>query len=94
MTVCLSPRPPEVACSSELMCSSARDTRSLSHQRSRKACRGSLEQADDRCDYVDSGTEEIFNRIKQDEGQGKERCHAKPMMSNEANERLKCTLNM
>ncbi len=31
----------------------------------------------------------IFIRIKKDEGQGKEKCHAKSMMSKEANERLK-----
>ena len=31
----------------------------------------------------------IFTRIKKDEGQGKEKCHAKSMMSKEANERLK-----
>ena len=31
----------------------------------------------------------IFNRIKKGEGQRKEKCHAKSMMSNEANERLK-----
>ena len=31
----------------------------------------------------------IFSRIKKDERQGKEKCHAKSMMSNEANERLK-----
>ena len=31
----------------------------------------------------------IFSRIKKDEGQGKEKCHAKSMMSKEANERLK-----
>ncbi len=31
----------------------------------------------------------ISSRIKKDEGQGKEKCHAKSMMSNEANERLK-----
>jgi hypothetical protein len=36
----------------------------------------------------------IFNRIKKDEGQGKEKCHAKSMMSNEANERIKYTLSM
>ena len=31
----------------------------------------------------------IFNRIKKDEDQGKEKCHDKSMMSKEANERLK-----
>jgi hypothetical protein len=31
----------------------------------------------------------IFSRIKKDEGRRKEKCHAKSMMSNEANERLK-----
>ena len=31
----------------------------------------------------------IFIRIKQGEYQGKEKCHAKSMMSNEANERIK-----
>jgi hypothetical protein len=31
----------------------------------------------------------ISSRIKKDEDQGKEKCHAKSMMSNEANERLK-----
>ena len=31
----------------------------------------------------------IFSRIKKDEGQGKEKCHAKSMMSKKANERLK-----
>ena len=31
----------------------------------------------------------IFSRIKKGEGQGKEKCHAKSMMSKEANERLK-----
>ena len=31
----------------------------------------------------------IFSRIKKGEGQGKEKCHAKSMMSNEDNERLK-----
>jgi hypothetical protein len=31
----------------------------------------------------------IFIRIKKGEGQGKEKCHAKSMMSKEANERLK-----
>ena len=31
----------------------------------------------------------IFIRIKKDEGQGKEKCHAKSMMSKETNERLK-----
>ena len=31
----------------------------------------------------------IFSRIKKDEGQGKEKCHAKSMMSKEVNERLK-----
>ena len=30
----------------------------------------------------------IFSRIKKGEGQGKEKCHAKSMMSKEANERL------
>ena len=30
----------------------------------------------------------IFSRIKKDERQGKEKCHAKSMMSNEANEKL------
>ena len=30
-----------------------------------------------------------FVRIKKDEDQGKEKCHTKSMMSNEANERLK-----
>ena len=36
----------------------------------------------------------ISRRIKKGEGQGKEKCHAKPMMSNESNERLKYTLTM
>ena len=36
----------------------------------------------------------IFSRIKKDEDQGKGRCHTKPMMSNETNERIKYTLNM
>jgi hypothetical protein len=31
----------------------------------------------------------IFSRIKKGEGQGKEKCHAKSMMSKEAIERLK-----
>jgi hypothetical protein len=31
----------------------------------------------------------IFSRIKKGEGQGKEKCHAKSMMSKEANWRLK-----
>ena len=31
----------------------------------------------------------IFTRIKKGEGQGKKRCHAKSVMSNEANERLR-----
>ena len=31
----------------------------------------------------------IFSRIKKDGGQGKEKCHAKSMMSKESNERLK-----
>ncbi len=31
----------------------------------------------------------IFSRIKKGEVQGKEKCHAKSMMSKEANERLK-----
>jgi hypothetical protein len=31
----------------------------------------------------------IFSRIKKGEGQGKEKCHSKSMMSKEANERLK-----
>jgi hypothetical protein len=31
----------------------------------------------------------IFSRIKKGEGQGKEKCHAKSMMSKEDNERLK-----
>ena len=31
----------------------------------------------------------ISSRIKKGEGQGKEKCHAKSMMSKEANERLK-----
>ena len=31
----------------------------------------------------------IFNRIKKDEDQGKEKCHVKSMMSNEDNERIK-----
>ena len=31
----------------------------------------------------------IFSRIKKDEDQGKEKCHAKSMMSKETNERLK-----
>ncbi len=31
----------------------------------------------------------MLSRIKKGEGQGKEKCHAKSMMSNEANERLK-----
>ncbi len=31
----------------------------------------------------------IFSRIKKDEDQGKEKCHSKSMMSNEANVRLK-----
>ena len=31
----------------------------------------------------------IFRRIKKGEGQGKEKCHAKSMMSKETNERLK-----
>ena len=31
----------------------------------------------------------IFSRIKKDEGQGKEKCHAESMMRKEANERLK-----
>jgi hypothetical protein len=31
----------------------------------------------------------IFSRIKKGEGQGKEKCHAKSMMSKETNERLK-----
>ena len=31
----------------------------------------------------------IFSRIKKGEDQGKEKCHAKSMMSKEANERLK-----
>ena len=31
----------------------------------------------------------IFSKIKKGEGQGKEKCHAKSMMSKEANERLK-----
>ena len=31
----------------------------------------------------------IFNRIKKGEGQGKEKCHTKSMMSKEVNERLK-----
>jgi hypothetical protein len=31
----------------------------------------------------------IFIRIKKDDDQGKERCHTKPMMSNEVNERIK-----
>ena len=31
----------------------------------------------------------IFNRIKKGEGQGKEKCHAKSMMSKEPNERIK-----
>ncbi len=31
----------------------------------------------------------ISSRIKKDEDQGKEKCHAKSMMSKEANERLK-----
>jgi hypothetical protein len=35
----------------------------------------------------------ISSRIKKGEGQGKEKCHAKSMMSNEANER-KYTLSM
>ena len=29
------------------------------------------------------------SRIKKDEGQGKERCHTKSMMSSEVNERIK-----
>ena len=36
----------------------------------------------------------ISSRIKKGEGQRKEKCLAKPMMSNEANERLKNTVNM
>ncbi len=36
-----------------------------------------------------SGLLFIFNRIKKGEGQGKEKCHSKSMMSKEANERLK-----
>ena len=36
----------------------------------------------------------IFIRIKKGEEQGMERCHTKPMMSNEDNERLQYTLNM
>ncbi len=31
----------------------------------------------------------ISRRIKKDEGQGKEKCHAKSMMSKEVNERIK-----
>ncbi len=31
----------------------------------------------------------IFSRIKKGEDQGKEKCHAKSMMSKETNERLK-----
>jgi hypothetical protein len=31
----------------------------------------------------------VFSRIKKGEGQGKEKCHAKSMMSKEASERLK-----
>ena len=31
----------------------------------------------------------VFSRIKKDEDQGKEKCHAKSMMSKETNERLK-----
>ena len=31
----------------------------------------------------------IFSRIKKGKDQGKERCHAKPMMSNETNESLR-----
>ena len=31
----------------------------------------------------------MFSRIKKDEVQGKEKCHAKSMMSKETNERLK-----
>jgi hypothetical protein len=31
----------------------------------------------------------LFFFLKKGEGQGKEKCHAKSMMSNEANERLK-----
>jgi hypothetical protein len=36
----------------------------------------------------------IFSRIRKDEGQGKEKCHVKSMISKEANERLKETLSM
>ncbi len=32
--------------------------------------------------------------IKKKEDQGKERCHGKPMMSNETNKKMKYTLNM
>jgi hypothetical protein len=35
------------------------------------------------------GKKFIFIRIKKDEGQRKEKCHAKSMMSNEDNERIK-----
>ncbi len=35
-----------------------------------------------------------FSRIKKGEGQGKEKCHAKSMMSNGVKERLKYTLSM
>jgi hypothetical protein len=31
----------------------------------------------------------ISSRIKQDQDQGKEKCHTKSMMSNETNERIK-----
>jgi hypothetical protein len=36
----------------------------------------------------------IYRRIKKGEDQGKEKCHAKPMMSKEDKERRKDTLNM
>jgi hypothetical protein len=36
----------------------------------------------------------IFIRTKQGEGQGKEKCHVKSMMSNEVNEKLGYTLSM
>ena len=39
-------------------------------------------------DYSSERDKFIFSRIKKGEGQGQEKCHAKSMMSKEANERL------
>ena len=39
--------------------------------------------------HLGKGFQFIFSRIKKGEGQGKEKCHTKSMMSKETNERLK-----